>query len=183
MTKTLVQRAKDFAREAHKGQRRKYTDLPYIGHPASVAALTWRYTRDHEATAAAWLHDTVEDCGVMVTDIYLLFGMRVARLVDLLTDRPDARNRAERKAELLARFERVQDGTAETIKLLDLLHNYRSISQHDDNFARKLREEARAMWASFVRADPRVKDLLAATIRSDEEAELQERLRTGIKTK
>lgn len=72
MTDKLQVRAARFARDAHKGQSRKYTGRPYIVHPMNVAVLVKNhYTGPHydEAIAAAWLHDVVEDCGVKLRTI------------------------------------------------------------------------------------------------------------------
>ena len=62
MTNTL--RALDFAVDAHEGQKRKKSDVPYIYHPLNLAchALSMNILED-EVVAACLLHDVVEDCG------------------------------------------------------------------------------------------------------------------------
>lgn len=78
---TLSEKAKQFAEEAHKGQFRKGTDIPYISHPAAVMEIVSSITDDEEIIAAAVLHDTLEDTDTTRGDIESLFGKRVAELV------------------------------------------------------------------------------------------------------
>lgn len=52
--------AESIARTAHAGQTDKL-GVDYIEHPARVAQRVQQYDASPEATAAAWLHDVVED--------------------------------------------------------------------------------------------------------------------------
>jgi hypothetical protein len=93
---SMVAKAARFARAAHAGQVDK-AGRPYIGHPARVAARVAEAmdTQDpsyESAIAAAWLHDTVEDCDTTIEDIDAAFGTYVAYLVDALTKRPGEPN-------------------------------------------------------------------------------------------
>lgn len=139
MQDSLEEQARRYATQAHAaaGQRRKYTDEPYIVHPAAVAELVRSVTDDPEMIAAAWLHDTVEDTASTIEDIERHFGPRVAELVDMLTDsaQPTAKNRAARK---LAHFRHTAAASpdAQTIKLADIIDNTRAIVQFDADFAR-----------------------------------------------
>jgi hypothetical protein len=87
MTIGIVELAKIFAENAHKGQVRKYTGEPYIGHPARVVGILQQYLpgSSAEVVAAAWLHDVVEDTTISLCDIGWNFGGTVAFLVDKLT--------------------------------------------------------------------------------------------------
>ena len=61
MKNTLV--AVDFAVEAHKGQKRKKSDMPYIYHPLNMACHALAMgIKDDEVIAGILLHDVVEDC-------------------------------------------------------------------------------------------------------------------------
>ncbi|MDF7661051.1 HD domain-containing protein [Erwiniaceae bacterium L1_54_6] len=139
MRDSLEDQARRYATRAHAaaGQRRKYTDEPYIVHPAAVAELVRSVTDDEAMLAAAWLHDTVEDTPSTLQDIESHFGPRVAELVDMLTDsaQPQAKNRTARK---LAHFRHTAQASpeAQTIKLADIIDNTRSIVQFDPHFAR-----------------------------------------------
>jgi (p)ppGpp synthase/HD superfamily hydrolase len=88
MTDDLIPRARAFAVAAHAGQTRKGgSDVPYVTHCETVAAHVARWGGAGEIVAAAWLHDTVEDCDGITADlIEREFGARVRGLVDEVTD-------------------------------------------------------------------------------------------------
>ena len=142
----LVLRARLFATNAHgaNNQRRKYTDEPYIVHPASVVRLVASVSHSPAMLAAAWLHDVVEDTPVTIEGIQEAFGSEVSELVDFLTDvsRPSDGNRQTRKA-IDRDHIALAPISAKTIKLADLIDNTRSIVRYDPGFARiYLREKA-----------------------------------------
>lgn len=142
----LERLAREFATLAHErvGQRRKYTNEPYIVHPAAVVELVRSVPHDEAMLCAAWLHDTVEDCGVGLDEIERVFGLDVATLVAHLTDvsKPSDGNREARKA--IDRAHTAQAcARAKTIKLADLIDNTHSIVERDPAFAKiYLREKA-----------------------------------------
>ncbi len=80
----LEQQARSFAIKHHEGQ----TDddgFPYAIHPMQVADILKRVTTDANVIAAAWLHDTIENCGVTYDELADRFGMAVANLVNEVT--------------------------------------------------------------------------------------------------
>ncbi|GAA3221545.1 hypothetical protein GCM10010468_46720 [Actinocorallia longicatena] len=104
----LIRRAFACADRWHKGQRRKRGD-PYLTHPVTVAASVIDPRLDRSLVCAALLHDVIDDIG------------RDATLVERLTelDRmigPDVEGGA--------------DDRAFTLKLLDRLHNMRTLQHH-----------------------------------------------------
>ena len=76
-----LEEAFSFAREAHRGQMRKGTKIPYLIH----LIRTWHYTvimeGDLEEQQAALLHDVLEDTPVKAQALYERFGRKVLRLV------------------------------------------------------------------------------------------------------
>lgn len=130
--------AANFAAAAHKlrNHRRKYTNDPYIVHPAEVAKLVSMVCFDEDVICAAWLHDVVEDTVFTIDDIHCLFGARVATLVEQLTDVavPSDGNRKVR-AEINRKHTAIACDDAKTIKLADLISNTKSIVDHDPDFA------------------------------------------------
>lgn len=140
----VVRRARIFAALHHErvGQLRKYTNEPYIVHPAAVVALVQRVPHTPSMLAAAWLHDVVEDTSATLDDVCREFGTDVAALVEMLTDvstHADG-NRAARKA--LDRSHTAKaSAPAKTIKLADLIDNAGSILLHDPVFARVFLKE------------------------------------------
>lgn len=77
----ILDKAIVYATEAHSGQFRKGTQIPYILHPLEAAAIVATMTTDNEIIAGAVLHDVVEDTNTTVDDIQKIFGDRVAFLV------------------------------------------------------------------------------------------------------
>lgn len=150
MIDSLEECARRYATKAHAeaGQRRKYTDEPYIVHPAAVVELVRSVTANEFMLAAAWLHDTVEDTPTTLGDIESHFGKEVAALVSMLTDsaQPQAKNRAARK---VAHFRHTAEASceAQTIKLADIIDNTRSIIHFDPHFARVYLVEKRVQIA------------------------------------
>ena len=58
----MFEKAVIYATNAHNGQTRKGTNLPFIIHPMEVAAIVAAMTLDQDMLCAAVLHDVVEDC-------------------------------------------------------------------------------------------------------------------------
>ena len=127
----IIERAFKFAREAHKGVRRRSGE-PYILHPIAVARIV-----SHEiglgstSICAALLHDVVEDTDYTVDDIESQFGKKIAQIVDGLTkisggifgDRASAQ--AENFRKLLLTMN--NDIRVILIKMADRLHNMRTL--------------------------------------------------------
>ena len=81
----IIKRAYHFAKEAHKGIRRRSGE-PYIMHPIAVARIASREIGlGSTSICAALLHDVVEDTEYTVEDIRQHFGPKIAQLVEGLT--------------------------------------------------------------------------------------------------
>ena len=80
----VIERAYEFAVEAHQGQLRKSGE-PYVQHPLQAACLVADLRMDASTIVATLLHDTVEDCGVSLEELQKRFGPEVAVLVDGVT--------------------------------------------------------------------------------------------------
>ena len=154
---TLVEHARMFAHGAHfaVGQLRKYTNESYVVHPFEVAQIVATVPHTEEMLAAAWLHDVVEDTGVTLDQVHLLFGANVAELVFWLTDasKPEDGNRAARKAVDRAHIAEAP-AAAQTVKCGDLLSNIKSIVKHDPEFAKVYLEEKRLLLEVMTKAHP-----------------------------
>lgn len=111
-----------YAVEKHFGQKRKFSDMPYIRHPEIVACITATYTEDKEMLQAALLHDTVEDTDATLDEIESLFGERVRDLVDELTNDAEQIKTTGKKVHMLYKFNSISSD-ALLIKLVDRLHN------------------------------------------------------------
>lgn len=82
----LIEKAREFAKEAHKEQVRKTTGAPYIGHPFHVAKILEDAGLPTAVIVAGLLHDTVEDTDVTIEDIFREFGNEVGDLVAYNTE-------------------------------------------------------------------------------------------------
>ena len=144
----IVEKARVFATRAHESidQRRKYTNEPYIVHPAEVASIVKTVPHTKAMLAAAWLHDVVEDTPVTLAQIYAEFGAEIGDLVEMLTDvsRPSDGNRKTRK-EKDRKHTALASPEGKTIKLADLISNTSSIVKYDPNFARVYLREKRLL--------------------------------------
>ena len=131
----MVQKAFEFANEAHKGVRRRSGE-PYILHPIAVAKIVVsNIGLGYKSIMAALLHDVVEDTDYTVDDLKSLFGEKVATLVEGLTKIKtvlDNEDKAVQKSMQAENFKRIlltlnDDVRVVLIKLADRLHNCRTI--------------------------------------------------------
>ena len=131
----IIQKAFDFANEAHKGVRRRSGE-PYILHPIAVAKIVVsNIGLGYKSIVAALLHDVVEDTSYTFDDIKSLFGEKVASLVEGLTKIKtvlDNEDKAQQKSMQAENFKRIlltlnDDVRVVLIKLADRLHNCRTI--------------------------------------------------------
>lgn len=173
----LERRAKVSATHWHFGQKRKYTDEPYIVHPARVAWIVKSVWHTPEMVAAAWLHDVLEDTDATGLEIEREFGELVFGYVVHLTDTyisPGYGNRAQRKAMERTRLSNVP-AEVKTIKLADLIHNSESIMKYDEDFARTYIPEKRLLLDEALReGDPILWSRADAIVREAEEGRLAE---------
>lgn len=123
----LVSKARDFARAKHAGQTRKgAAQEPYEAHLAEVATLVEGFGAAPEVIAAAWLHDTVEDCDVPAAEIARLFGPEVAGIVAEVTD-DKALDRLSRKRMQVVNAPKKTSGGA-LVKICDKISNIRAVA-------------------------------------------------------
>ncbi|MBO5274193.1 MAG: bifunctional (p)ppGpp synthetase/guanosine-3',5'-bis(diphosphate) 3'-pyrophosphohydrolase, partial [Clostridia bacterium] len=121
-----------FAKDLHEGQFRNSGE-PYISHPIAVAEIVAGLELDTDSICAAFLHDTVEDCGskIDIDQIRDRFGEDVAMLVDGLTKLVQIpfEDKEEEHIENLRKMflAMSKDIRVIFIKLCDRLHNMRTL--------------------------------------------------------
>lgn len=134
-----------FAADAHAGQRRKGTGIPYVAHLIGVASLVLEYGGDEEEAIAALLHDAVEDQGARMRPIIeRRYGSRVLAIVEGCTD-TDVQPKPpwiERKQAYVAHLAGAPASTL-FVSAADKLHNARAI-------LRDLRTEGPPVWDRFT---------------------------------
>ncbi|MDD2552921.1 MAG: RelA/SpoT family protein, partial [Dysgonamonadaceae bacterium] len=128
----IITKAFNLAYDAHKGARRRSGE-PYIMHPLAVARIvSSEIGLGSTSISAALLHDVVEDTDYTVEDIEMIFGNRIAQIVDGLTKissgmfGSNVSAQAENFRKLLLTMS--NDIRVILIKIADRLHNMRTLS-------------------------------------------------------
>ena len=150
----IIDKAFKFAREAHKGIRRRSGE-PYIMHPIAVATIVIQEIGlGSTSISAALLHDVVEDTDYTVEDIEALFGDKIARIVDGLTKisggifGAKASLQAENFRKLLLTMN--EDIRVVLIKMADRLHNMRTLESMPPNKQYKIAGETLYVYAPLA---------------------------------
>lgn len=150
----LVTKAFNFAKQAHKGVRRRSGE-PYIMHPIAVAQIVCgEIGLGSTSICSALLHDVVEDTDYTVEDISNIFGPKIAQIVDGLTkisggifgDR--ASSQAENFKKLLLTMS--EDIRVILIKIADRLHNMRTLGSMMPNKQYKIAGETLYIYAPLA---------------------------------
>ncbi len=128
----LITRAFNFAKQAHRGVRRKSGE-PYILHPIAVAQVACEEIGlGSTSICAALLHDVVEDTDYTYEDIANLFGVKIANIVEGVTKisggvfAGTGSEQAETFKKLLITMS--DDVRVILIKLSDRVHNMRTLA-------------------------------------------------------
>ncbi|MBC8486485.1 MAG: bifunctional (p)ppGpp synthetase/guanosine-3',5'-bis(diphosphate) 3'-pyrophosphohydrolase [Bacteroidetes bacterium] len=152
--KKIVRKAFNFAAEAHKDMRRR-TGEPYIYHPLEVARIAAEEMGlGKTSIICALLHDVVEDTEYTLTDIELLFGKKVAKIIDGLTkikdifDHTSTSIQAENFKRMLLTLS--DDVRVILIKLADRLHNMRTLDAMPQHKQLKIASETTYLYAPLA---------------------------------
>ncbi|HEY3373276.1 MAG TPA: RelA/SpoT family protein [Prolixibacteraceae bacterium] len=129
--KIRIQKAFEFANNAHAGVKRKSGE-PYIIHPLSVAKIVVEEIGlSATSIISALMHDVVEDTDYTLEDISNLFGEKVASIVDGLTKLTDEFT-PQQDSKQANNFRKMlmtlsDDVRVILIKIADRLHNMRTL--------------------------------------------------------
>lgn len=127
---SLIEKAYNFSRDAHKDQLRASGD-PYFLHPLAVATIIADLKLDPYSVITGLLHDTLEDTPITKQDIRQNFGPEVEQLVEGVTKltqielQSSNTEQAENFKKLLLALS--TDIRVLLVKLADRLHNMRTL--------------------------------------------------------
>lgn len=149
----MVYVAYRFAKSLHSDQRRKSGE-PYISHPVEVAYIASQLSLDVMAITACLLHDVIEDTGCSYEDVEALFGKTVAELVDGVTKLKQIKysSREEQQVENLRKmfFAMSKDIRVVVIKLIDRLHNMRTLQYMPEHKRLRISKETLDVYAPLA---------------------------------
>ena len=150
----IIEKAFNFARQAHKGVRR-LSGEPYIMHPIAVAQIACEEIGlGSTSICASLLHDVVEDTEYTVEDISNIFGPKIAEIVDGLTKisggifGEKASAQAESFKKLLLTMS--DDIRVILIKISDRLHNMRTLGSQLPSKQYKIAGETLYLYAPLA---------------------------------
>lgn len=153
-----VERALRAALDAHAGQTRKGSSIPYATHPVHVAMILARVGAAEPVLQAALLHDVVEDCDDWTPErVEFEFGPQVAAIVAQLTE-DKGRTWEERKQAAVDHVPHMS-GEAVLVKAADKLHNLSTLlaelraARHPDD-----------VWRHFTRGPAQTLELAGRLI-------------------
>ena len=150
----IITRAYNFAKEAHKGVRRRSGE-PYILHPIAVAKIaSQEIGLGSTSICAALLHDVVEDTDYTIEDLEQHFGKKIAQIVAGLTKisggifGDKASVQAENFRKLLLTMS--EDIRVVLLKMADRLHNMRTLGSMAPNKQYKIAGETLYIYAPLA---------------------------------
>src|SRR5579859_2497159 len=167
----LVQRAHDFAAQAHAGQLRKSGE-PYLVHLIATAYYLAKLRLDVTSIVAGLLHDTIEDTDVAFEDLEREFGHAVARIVEGVSKfgeighrhriwgeeqevevaRRQRADRARQQAENVRKMflAMAEDPRVVIVKLADRLHNMRTLDFQPPEKQARIALDTRELYAPLA---------------------------------
>ena len=132
------------AENMHRGQLRQSGE-PFIIHPIAVASMLADMEMDVNCITAGMLHDVVEDTSMTIDDVQAEFGSEISNLVDGATKlkRIGDTTKEEQQAENLRKMflAIAEDMRVIVIKLVDRLHNMRTLQYVNTDKQRKKAQE------------------------------------------
>jgi guanosine-3',5'-bis(diphosphate) 3'-pyrophosphohydrolase len=151
--KRIIEKAYVLSARVHQGQTR-LSGEPYLNHPLEVAFIVSQMHLDVTAVVAALLHDTVEDSLIKLDDIKTEFGDEVAQVVSGLTkiSKIDFRSEEEQQAENFRKMilAMSKDLRVLLIKLIDRLHNMRTLEYHNRQSQIRIARETLEIYAPLA---------------------------------
>lgn len=149
----LINKAYDYAYHKHDGQFRRSGE-PYFTHVLSVAYILSTLKADPYTIAGGLLHDVIEDCNVSDEEFIKEFGEEVFTLVDAVTkigslkfkDQEEYQAANHRKIFIAM----AKDIRVILIKLVDRLHNMRTLQFQTEEKQKRISKETLEVYAPIA---------------------------------
>jgi len=150
--KVLIEKAYNFANNAHKGQLRKNGD-PYFVHVASTAKNLADLEMSPLVVAVGLLHDVLEDADITPEELKKEFGEEIFDLIEGVTKLGKVKYKGvERNAENLRKFfiSVAKDLRVLIIKLADRLHNIETLEHVRPDKQKRIALETLEIYAPLA---------------------------------
>jgi guanosine-3',5'-bis(diphosphate) 3'-pyrophosphohydrolase len=151
--RALLNKAFKLALEAHKDMRRKSGE-PYILHPLAVARIVnLEMGLGVKSMICALLHDVVEDTDYSLEEIEVMFGPKIASIINGLTKISGVfDNHTSQQAENFRKIllTLADDIRVIMIKIADRLHNMRTLSSLPAHKQMKIASETIYLYAPLA---------------------------------
>lgn len=152
--KTLLEKAFEFSRRAHAGQKRKSGE-DFFMHPVQSAIILGRIFPDPTTLTALLLHDIPEDTSVTLEEITKIFGDEISTLVDGVTKLGKVRLRNSKDPMYMENLRKMFIATSKDIrviliKLADRLHNIQTLNALPKDKQLKIATETLEMYAPIA---------------------------------
>lgn len=149
----IIKKAYEVAASKHEGQFRKSGD-PYVQHPLEVAYILATLHTSPSTICAGLLHDVLEDTDMTKDEMTTMFGADVANIVDGVTKISKLKYMTKEKA-LAHNHEKLLLAMAKDIrvilvKLVDRLHNMRTIEFQDPDKQKRIAKETLDLYAPLA---------------------------------
>ncbi len=149
----LIDKAYHYAEEKHSGQFRRSGE-PYFIHVLNVAYILAQLHSSPVTISAGFLHDVVEDCGVTKDEFVAEFGEEIYDIVEAVTKIGKLKFKDE-KEYLAANHRKIfiamaKDVRVIMVKLVDRLHNMRTLQYQPVEKQKKIAQETLEVYAPIA---------------------------------
>ena len=149
----LIKKAYNVANKQHEGQFRKSGD-PYVQHPLEVAYILTTLNTGPNTIAAGLLHDVLEDTEITKEELTKEFNEDVTNIVDGVTKISKLKYMTKEKA-LAHNHEKLllamaKDIRVIVVKLVDRLHNMRTIEFHNEEKQKRIAQETLDLYSPLA---------------------------------
>lgn len=149
----LIAKAYEYSQEKHGHQMRKSGE-PYFVHALNVAYILAQLRVGPKTICAGFLHDCIEDCGISLEDLAKEFDSEVAIIVESVSKIKNLKFDDEK--EYVASNHRkifiamAKDIRVILVKLVDRLHNMRTLEYQPPEKQQKISKETLEVYAPIA---------------------------------